>query len=145
MLDAAADSKAWVATEGASVIVLTRAAVLMVERARPPFQGLWSFPGGRAESGEDAAAVARRELREETGLEVGRMVRLGSFCPCPDASSFRLTVFAARAGIGEPRAGDDALQAEFVPLDTVLTRSATSGAAGWIARALLALSEPPLL
>ncbi len=37
------------ARESASVIVLKRDAVLMVERGRAPFLGLWSFPGGRAE------------------------------------------------------------------------------------------------
>ena len=48
------------AAEGASVIVLKRDAVLMVERARAPFQGHWSFPGGRADPAEDAEATARR-------------------------------------------------------------------------------------
>ena len=127
------------------MVVLRRGAVLMVERGRPPFQGLWSFPGGRAEAGEDAAAAVRRELLEETGLEAGAMLPLGSFSPGPPGAPFRLTVFAARAGAGEPRAGDDASKAEFVPFEGVLTRPATPGAAGWIARALLALSEPTLL
>jgi 8-oxo-dGTP pyrophosphatase MutT (NUDIX family) len=145
MMAASAGGRAWVATQGASVIVLRRGAVLMVERRLPPFAGLWSFPGGRAEPGEDAAAAACRELFEETGLEVERMVRIGSFNPGPDPIQFRLTVFAARAGTGRPVAADDASQAEFVPLHLVLTRPATPGAAGWIARALVALSEPPLL
>ena len=132
-------------TEGASVVVLRRDAVLMVERGRPPFEGLWSFPGGRAEPGEDTVTAARRELLEETGTTVGNLVRIGAFRPAPDFSALRLTVFAARAGAGEPRAGDDALQAEFVPFGAVLTRRATPGAPAWIARALVALSEPPLL
>jgi 8-oxo-dGTP diphosphatase len=132
------------ATEGASVIVLKRDAVLMVERARAPFKGLWSFPGGRAEPGEDGEATARRELREETGLEVGRLVRLGAYNPNPTNPPFRLTVFAARATQGVPRANDDALQADFVPLSAVLTLKATTGAAAWIARAIAALAELPL-
>ena len=130
---------------GSSVIVLRRDAVLMVERARPPFQGLWSFPGGRAEPGEDTEATARRELLEETGLTVGRLVRLGAFQPAPHVSPLLLTVFAARAGSGVPRAGDDALRAEFVPLERVLARPATAGAAGWIARGIAALADPPIL
>ena len=65
--------------QAASVIVLRRDSVLMVERARPPFQGLWSFPGGRSESGETVEATARRELFEETGLTVGPLLLLGAF------------------------------------------------------------------
>jgi 8-oxo-dGTP pyrophosphatase MutT (NUDIX family) len=133
------------ATQGASVIVLGPGSVLMVERARPPLQGLWSFPGGRSEPGEDAEATARRELLEETGLSVGPLIRLGEFQPAPDKSPLRLTVFAARAGKGTPRAGDDARSAEFVPLAEVLSRPLTPGAPGWITRAVLALSDPPLL
>jgi 8-oxo-dGTP diphosphatase len=133
------------AAEGASVIVLKRDAVLMVERARAPFQGLWSFPGGRADPGEDSEATARRELFEETGLEVGRLVRLGAFNPnSADKTPFHLTVFAARAPDGSPRADDDAMRAEFVPLSAVLTLKTTAGAAAWIARAIAALSDPPL-
>lgn len=136
--------------QAASIVVLRRNSVLMVERGRAPFQGLWSFPGGRAEPGEDAEATARRELLEETGLRVGALVRLGAFQPAPDVSPLLLTVFAARARPGDlrpgdPRPGDDASRAEFVAFHAVLARRRTAGSAGWIARALLALSDPPLL
>ncbi len=127
------------ATEGASIVVLRRDAVLMVERSRAPNVGLWSFPAGRAEPGEDAEANARRELMEETGLTVGPLTRLGRLCP--EGAAFRVTVFAARAGEGKPKAGDDAARAEFVPFPAVLTRPLTAGAVGWIARAIAALSE----
>ena len=125
------------------MIVLRRDAVLMVERGQPPFEGLWSFPGGRPEAGESAEETARRELREETGLEVDRVVELGTFRPAPDRSPLTLTVFAARAGSGLPKAGDDALSAEFVPLCAVLERQTTAGAVGWIARAIAAIAELP--
>jgi 8-oxo-dGTP diphosphatase len=125
------------ATPGASMIVLRRDAVLMVKRARPPAKGLWSFPAGRREPGEDAETNARRELFEETGLTVGALARLGAFSP---TSEFWVTVFAARAGAGDPVAGDDAERAEYVPFSAVLTRPLTRGAPGWIARAIVALS-----
>ncbi len=129
---------------GASMIVLKRGAVLMVERARAPSKGLWSFPAGRAEPGEKPEANARRELLEETGLVVGPVLRLGEFRPPPGNSGFHITVFAAHAGAGEPRAGDDAAQAEFVPLARVLSRPLTPLAVGWIARAIAALDlQPP--
>jgi len=133
------------APTGASVVVLRADAVLMVLRARAPLQGLWSFPGGRSEPGENAQATARRELLEETALSVERLIEIGAFRPAPDRSPLRLTVFAARAPSALPRAGDDALQAEFVPLSHVLLRPVTPGAVAWITRAILALSKPPLL
>jgi 8-oxo-dGTP diphosphatase len=128
---------------GASVVVLGRDCVLMVKRARAPFAGLWSFPGGRAKPGETPEETARRELLEETGLTVAAVIALGTKEP-ELGSTFRLAVFAARRGDGSPAAADDALEAAFVPFAAVLERRTTPGAAGWIARAIAILAEPPL-
>ena len=44
--------------------------LLIVERANEPFKGYWSLPGGIVECGEKLEQGIRREVLEETGLEV---------------------------------------------------------------------------
>jgi len=51
-------------------IILERDRVLLVERGNPPLQGYWSLPGGVLEVGETLEEGIRREVLEETGLEV---------------------------------------------------------------------------
>ncbi len=53
---------------GASVAVLREGSVLLVQRGKGIYRGLWSLPGGAIELGETAIEAARRELWEETGL-----------------------------------------------------------------------------
>lgn len=44
--------------------------IVLVRRAIEPGYGLWVFPGGYVDRGEEVTAAARREAREESGLEV---------------------------------------------------------------------------
>ncbi len=44
--------------------------ILLVERGKEPFKGYWSLPGGIVETGEKLEQGIRREVLEETGLEV---------------------------------------------------------------------------
>ena len=44
--------------------------VLMVRRANPPAQGKWSLPGGVVKTGEELEDALKREMLEESGLEV---------------------------------------------------------------------------
>ena len=55
---------------GVGTVVLDGELVLMIERGKPPQQGSWSLPGGAQELGETIRETARREVREETGLEI---------------------------------------------------------------------------
>lgn len=55
---------------GIGAIILDRDRVLMVERGKPPLQGYWSLPGGVLEAGETLEEGLRREILEETGLEI---------------------------------------------------------------------------
>lgn len=44
--------------------------VLMIQRNQPPAMGLWSVPGGKLEGGESLSDACKREIKEETGLDV---------------------------------------------------------------------------
>lgn len=53
--------------------------ILLVKRDSLPFRSFWALPGGRLEPGETAEQAAVREVREETGLEVEIVRRLGEY------------------------------------------------------------------
>lgn len=102
------------------VVCLRGADVLLIRRGRPPSVGGWSLPGGRIEWGERAPAAALRELAEETGVEAELLglvdVVDGLFPEPPPGAHYVLVDYAARWTAGEPRAGDDAMDARFVPV-----------------------------
>ncbi len=104
---------------GIGVVVLRPApddgpgSALLVRRARPPNAGAWSIPGGAQELGETAEAAARRELLEETGLQVGALhlaANVDSIHRDPDGRvRFHYTIldFCALWAGGAPAPGGD--------------------------------------
>jgi 8-oxo-dGTP diphosphatase len=90
--------------------------ILVVRRARPPSQGLWSIPGGRVEPGETLAEAARREVREETGLDVDIQEVLGHVDIPHGEIVYDVADFAATVTGNVPplAAGDDACDARWV-------------------------------
>jgi 8-oxo-dGTP diphosphatase len=55
---------------GVGALIFQDGRLLLVERAKEPLQGYWSIPGGIVEAGEKLEEGIRREVLEETGLEV---------------------------------------------------------------------------
>jgi 8-oxo-dGTP diphosphatase len=105
----------------AGMLVVKGDAVLLLRRAHAPRIGWIDVPGGFLEAGESLEAGARRELREETGLDVGRVEPLAfhwdeywlrGFGRFPTMNWY----FVARWRGGEPVGSDDAASAEWVPM-----------------------------
>lgn len=63
---------------GVGGVVVQDGQALIVKRAHEPRKGEWSLPGGIVELGETLVEAVRRELKEETGLdvEVGEVVEV---------------------------------------------------------------------
>lgn len=91
--------------------------ILVIRRGRPPSEGLWSIPGGRVEPGETLAEAARREVAEETGLDVRIGPLLGrTDLPAGPGTVYDVSDYAATVD-GDPDAlvaGDDASDARWV-------------------------------
>ena len=67
------------------LIHVRRGAEFLVAHRAPDGGGYWHTIAGGVEPGEDWEAAARRELREETGLETDALVALGEFSYVPEA------------------------------------------------------------
>jgi 8-oxo-dGTP diphosphatase len=105
----------------AGMLVVKQAHVLLLERAAEPRAGFLDVPGGFVEARETLEGAARRELREETSLTLGRADWLGFYWDTYFIRGFgRFPVmnfyYAAHWRRGEPRAADDAASAAWVPI-----------------------------
>jgi 8-oxo-dGTP diphosphatase len=93
--------------------------VLLVERASAPYRGRWALPGGFLDEGETLERAARRELDEETGVKVHKLVQLGAFDdphrdPRGRVISVAFMAVVPRAS-QKPQAGSDARRVAWFP------------------------------
>lgn len=91
--------------------------LVLVKRAIHPGYGLWVFPGGYVDRGEEITAAAIREAREESGLEV-RLDGLVSIYSYPRRPLI-VIVYAATAIGGELCGDDECLEAKMFARDEI--------------------------
>ena len=101
--------------------------MLLVERGREPLKGYWSLPGGVLETGERLEEGIRREVREETGLEI-RIIEVVEIFERimrdeKGAAEYHYVLidYLCRAIGGKLAASDDVARVEWVPR-TLLTQ-----------------------
>jgi ADP-ribose pyrophosphatase YjhB (NUDIX family) len=104
---------------GVGVVVWHDDQVLLIKRGKPPRAGQWSLPGGVQLLGEKLAQTAKREVLEETGIDI----RLGSIIATLDLIDrddeekvrhhYTLVDFVAETEKADLTPGDDAADARW--------------------------------
>jgi 8-oxo-dGTP diphosphatase len=115
--------------------------VLIVRRARPPADGLYTLPGGGVELGETLEQAVLREVREETGLAIAPLGLVGyREAIARDATGrierhFVILPFAARWIEGEIALSEELAEADWLNPDALAGRKTTDGLAEIVAAA----------
>jgi 8-oxo-dGTP diphosphatase len=125
----------------ASAAIVRDGKILVVRRARPPANGLYTLPGGVVEIGETLIEAVAREVREETALEI-EPVGLAGFRETivRDADSrverhFIILCFASRWRAGDPVLNEELSEARWLDPAELAGLPTTPGLAEIVAAA----------
>jgi 8-oxo-dGTP diphosphatase len=90
--------------------------IVLIKRKHEPFKDAYALPGGFVEVGETVEDACRREMKEETNLELKDLQLVGVYsAPNRDPRGHVIAVaYMARSDLSQLSAGDDATQAEVV-------------------------------
>lgn len=111
----------------ADCIILIDGKVLLIHRKNEPVG--WALPGGFVEYGETVEDAVRREMKEETGLDLQDLRQFRVYSdPARDKRGHVVSVVFTARGIGRPEAGDDAGSYRLIDLSSIPKAGMTFGA-----------------
>jgi mutator protein MutT len=122
-------------------VVIANDRALLIRRGGPPLKGEWSIPGGMLEFIETIEHAVRRELAEETGIEVKVLELIEVFERIfPDAAGrtqyhFVILDYLCELVSGEPEAASDVTDVAWVAESDLTSYSLTPVATRVIKRA----------
>jgi len=125
-----------------SAAIFRNGRVLIVRRAQPPSQGLYTLPGGAVELGETLEQAVIREIREETDLDIEPIALAGyRQAIARDGAGrierhFVILPFAARWIAGEVALNEELAEARWLKPTELSRLTTTEGLADIIAAAL---------
>ena len=132
---------------GVGALIFEDGRILLVERGKEPLKGYWSLPGGIVEAGEKLEEGIRREVAEETGLDVEPYFMFEIFERIiPDAEGkpeyhYVLIDYLCRRLSGEPVAASDVSGVAWVSQRELGDYRLTEGTLGVIERAFAKLQR----
>ncbi len=115
--------------------------VLLVERAGEPLKGYWSLPGGLLETGEKLEDAIKREVKEETGLDIEILSRFDIFERIMrDADGkaeyhYVLVDYICKATGGQMSPSSDVSKVAWIPYSQIRNYKVTSGTVEAVDRA----------
>jgi len=130
-----------------SAAILRHGKVLIVRRARKPALGVYTLPGGVVEAGETLEEAVRREVREETALDIEPVTLAGHReVIIRDAQGrterhFVILCFASRWLAGEPQLNDELDEARWIDPGDLAGLKTTEGLAEIVAAAVARLPD----
>jgi 8-oxo-dGTP diphosphatase len=118
---------------GVGALIFRGERILLVERGKEPLKGYWSLPGGVVEVGETLEQAIRREVQEETKLQIEILQVLEIFERIMRDAEGRpeyhyvLVDYLCRSTTGEPKPADDVAKVEWVRRDELANYRITEG------------------
>jgi 8-oxo-dGTP diphosphatase len=125
-------------------IILIDRRIVLIKRASEPNKGKWTIPGGKVKFGENLESALKREIKEETNLEVevGKMVCIYEYIK--GGNHYVALDFLLTSHSGELKAMSDAAEIKLVELKEAIKMDITESTKRLVSWIIDGMKDPPI-